>query len=107
MAGDDDKKNMTHVAWAMQHQHRGRATRTVPIEIGYGRPEGRGMTIFIVNEPKGGYGSYLAEIRVLPNGEKPQIKAEPVRPGPAKGQPPDDTDDEPGGFFIGDDPIGG
>ena len=84
MAGDDDDSNesMTHIVWALQHRRKGRATFIVPIKIGYGRidPDGH-PHLFLECEPKGGYGSYIPEIKFLPRGVKPGTKTEPERPG--------------------------
>jgi hypothetical protein len=74
-------KELTHIAWAYQRRRKFKVTQIVPLEIGLGRIEPDGTPIMILDrEPKGGYGSYDAEIRLLPRGVDPRVKTSPTRP---------------------------
>jgi hypothetical protein len=84
MADDDNdnEKLPTHIAWAMQRRRKGRATFIVGLEIGTGRHDPDGTTrLFLDREPKAGYGSYFAEVILLPRGVKPGPQIAPQRPG--------------------------
>jgi hypothetical protein len=81
--GNKDKSDQerTHIAWAFQYRRRFKVTQIVPLEIGEGRIEPDGTPVmFLDREPKGGYGRYDAEIRLLPRGVDPRVKTLPTRP---------------------------
>jgi hypothetical protein len=88
---DDDRETLTHVAWALQRRRKGRTTYTVPLDIGKGRMDSDGTPrLFLDRAPAGGYGSHDHEIILLPRGVIPGTKSEPVRPGEADGDEPED-----------------
>jgi hypothetical protein len=95
MAGDDNHEKLpTHIAWALQRRRKGRATFIVPLEIGTGRHYPDGTTrLFLDREPKGGYGSYFAEIILLPRGVKPGTEIKPQRPGEPTDEDGDGAED--------------
>jgi hypothetical protein len=78
---DHDDEEPTHVAWAYQKRRRFKTIQIKPLIVGDGRIEPDGTPVIILDrEPKGGYGSYDAEIRLLPRGVDPRVKTSPERP---------------------------
>lgn len=79
---DNDDPKRTHVAWAFQKRRRiPRGEYIHHLEVGEGWIEPDGTPVIVQDrEPKGGYGSYDAVIKLLPRGVDPRVNTSPTRP---------------------------